>query len=426
MAIPENYNQTMNQLGSEVRQLFIRPEAQAAAAPEGWVTYRGAGEWPAEFIAERAEALGDTTRQAGELTVQVLETGAGSQQEAAEIKLLAQASAQLDVARELLQAAEDQLEEERRGPAAQDLATRSVRSYGLVQAIDELGVALELPLEVPAPLVMRSVADRPKDPEGARTDLETEVRLSLRQIRRQTARSGAIALRTLLKINPDSLVEGVKLISKEAAESLDKLIEDASRVIKRIVDSAVRLILQAYDWVLALLGKDVEAKARQKVKEWIDELKAEPEGDEDTLADTLVIRLYDPEGIRADAASWLKTTTRTPEQINVVAEDVAGIGNRYAEKTARVESFLNGIGVVRALPIPFVKVPQFQVVLAALTLGLLGYTLYNGYDHVDSGRVTFFKKFGVNIPDRVKGVRETVQEGLGAGETQAETPQSGE
>jgi hypothetical protein len=66
------------------------------------------------------------------------------------------------------------------------------------------------------------------------------------------------------------------------------------------------------------------------------------------------------------------------------------------------------VALARAVP-SVSKTPQIQMLVAAVTLNLLGYVLYTGYDHVDSGRITSFNRFGINIPNRVEGVRETVQ-----------------
>ena len=88
-------------------------------------------------------------------------------------------------------------------------------------------------------------------------------------------------------------------------------------------------------------------------------------------------------------------------------------------KTTYAKKLLDGIGLTRSMTlidkIPQLKAlaPQLEIVLTAVTLGVLGYTLYTGYDHVDSGRVQFSQRFGVNIPDRVVGVRATVQKALG-------------
>jgi hypothetical protein len=67
---------------------------------------------------------------------------------------------------------------------------------------------------------------------------------------------------------------------------------------------------------------------------------------------------------------------------------------------------------VRMVPLPFLKLPQAQAVIAGLVAALLAYILFTGYDHVDSGRITFFNKFGVNIPDRVSGVHKTLETAL--------------
>ena len=75
-----------------------------------------------------------------------------------------------------------------------------------------------------------------------------------------------------------------------------------------------------------------------------------------------------------------------------------------------MERLLKVIVFVKALPLA--KTPQGVVVVAAAMLGLVGYAVFAGYTHVDSGRIVFAKRFGFDIPERIAGVRKTVQEAL--------------
>ncbi|HWQ84679.1 MAG TPA: hypothetical protein VN363_08940, partial [Anaerolineales bacterium] len=100
------------------------------------------------------------------------------------------------------------------------------------------------------------------------------------------------------------------------------------------------------------------------------------------------------------------------KNLHQATRSVQELSQKYLEKSNKVSHFLQGIGLVRMVPLPFLKLPQAQAVIAGLVTALLGYLLYTGYDHVDSGRITFFNKFGVNIPDRVSGVHKTIETAL--------------
>ncbi len=406
MATDPNYSRAMSTYAAQVRNVFAPPkELQAETLARGEAL-------PTDFVAERAETLADTTEQAGQVTVTYLEKGLPEEQEAAELKLLAQASAQVRVARELLREANEQA----RAPAAQ-AGQRGVRMLTLQEPLDDLAAALEMPLTVPKAGV-RAIADRPKDLPAAKADLKREVETSVQKIVQQSGRVSAQAVASLFKVDTSLLKQGVALVSKELADTLDQIIKGASTAIGKLLRAGARLLLQAYDWILALLGKDQEQAMRAQVEGWIEQLKSE-QGDDTSLVANLVNNLYTPQKINQDVAGWLETTQVSVEPINQAAETVQGLGVVFVTKTTYAKKLLDGIGLIRSMTlidkIPQLKAlaPQLEIVLAAVTLGVLGYTLYTGYDHVDSGRVQFSQRFGVNIPDRVVGVRATVQKALG-------------
>lgn len=408
MTTEQNYQSAVEAYTSQLRALFTPPEE---TAPAGAAT-RG-GEAPApEVLAERAETLSVTSQRLGEMTSDYLEAEDRALREAAEMKLLAQAIAEFEVGRGLLEIAEEEAE----GPAPGG-PTRALRTATIQQSITELIDVLETPLEAGLQPFLRrttrAIEARPKEPERAKRDLKAEVETSLRDVCRQANKVAGRAARDLLLMDAAVLYEGVALISKDAAELLDKAVAGLSGTIQRLALSGLRLLLQAYDRVLALLGKDVEAQARKQVAEWLEELKQEPEegSSTQTVFERLVNRIYTPDTIVRDVDGWLKTTQTDVNNINQAAETVEGLPEKYRVKTEQVERLLKVVAVAKR--VPMMKTPVPQVIVAAVTLGLLGYTLYAGYDHVDSGRVVFTGRFGFTIPDRVEGVRETAQKALG-------------
>jgi hypothetical protein len=99
-------------------------------------------------------------------------------------------------------------------------------------------------------------------------------------------------------------------------------------------------------------------------------------------------------------------------------EVITTLGARYEAKVSQMQSFFKAAkganAVLLALSAQFPSAAVGIPVVAAVVLGLMGYTLFSGYDHVDSGAVTFFERFQIKIPDRVEGVSGTVHKALGA------------
>jgi hypothetical protein len=350
------------------------------------------------------------------MTAAYLESDDIALREAAEMKLLAQANAEVEVALALLAIAGEEAEGK---PGA---VKRSSRAAGSQMALNELVNVLETPLANGMQPYLRAGAVRGAkaiEPEKAGEELQDQVRRSLRTISRQATKASSSGLDTLLSMDPTLLKQGVALVSKDVSDLIDSVVDGFNDLIRRLATSAIQLLLQAYDWILALLGKDAEQNARKKVHEWIEELRAShtKPGDEDDLAAKLINLIYTPDKINAEVSEWLKGTQASVETLNKTSESVSEIGAKYEAKANRVEDFFKVAGVVRSLPLPVDKIPYVQLAIVAIVLGLMGYTLYTGYDHVDSGAVNFKNRFSVRIPDRVEGVRETVQKSLNVPES---------
>jgi hypothetical protein len=405
MTNQQDYQSTVNSYVEQLRSLFHVPEAMIDRGSAS----RGGGELPAEQLVERAEKLAETSQEFGHLTANYLESDDLSIREAAEMKMLSQAIAEVEIARRLFEVARDETGEKIPGEV-----TRSSRGAAMQRSIEDLIGILERPLEagiaVSGDGQRRGAADPPTDLERARAELQAEVKSSLKLITNQTSKVGGRAVSSLLLMDAALLVQGVSVVSKDLGEWIDKLISGASAAAKRLAQSAFRLLLQAYDWVLELLGKEIEETCRKQVKEWIDELKAGGAEESEGVFEVLLNRIYTPDAIKADVSNWLAATSAEVAVINRTSDAVGELAAKYRAKTDTIDKLLKGIAFAQKAP--FVNTPQGQLIIAAITLSVLGYTIYLGYDHVDSGRLNFYNRFGVNIPDRVEGVRETVQKFL--------------
>jgi hypothetical protein len=402
------YQTALDEFTQQLRGFFAAPEG--AKSLEG-VTRGGGVELSTEVLASRAEILVDASSRLGNLTVGYLDADESQVREAAEMKLLAQANAQAEIALNLFQTAID----ESQGRSAE--VTRSGRTAASQQAIEQLLGVLDAPLEQGLqPFVekglLRGAAET--DPAAARQGLQDSVRRSLKNISRKASQVSTLGLETIFSLDDTLVIKGVALVSQDLADLIDKVVDGFNALLGRLTSAAMRLLLQAYDWVLALIGKDGEQAARQKVKEWIDLLRQGQiqAGSEDTPASQLVEQVYATKAINDLVSQWLSVSQVDASALNQTAGTVDGLSARYEAKIGQVASFLKVASLARSLPLPVDKLPYLQLVIAAVVLGLLGYTLFSGYDYVDSGSVNFFKRFEVHIPDRVEGVSLTVQKAL--------------
>ncbi len=398
------YQASMQAIAGQLNGLFV------GHAPDG-SSFRG-GELALDQISPDLDRLVQLSQQAGEQTARYLEDGSLVEQEAAEYKLLDQAGAQLRVANELLVQAAAASQAAESGTAGGIGQFRAADSATLIVAVDELARAIAQPLDIPIQAV-RGEDDLPEDQDSARVFLARESAASLRSISRQASKIGGEAAQTLLAFNPETLKLGASILGKDVVTWLEETVQSVMVVVRKVIASALELIAQAYDWVVRMLGKDLEDQAKAKVIAWLEDLKKDFAGkDGKTLVEELVTRVFAIDAIQKDVLNWTSTTKAELGALHQATRDVQSLSQKYLQKSNQVSHFLQGIGLVRMVPLPFLKLPQAQAVIAALVTALMAYVLYTGYDHVDSGKITFFNKFGVRIPDRVAGVHKTVETAL--------------
>jgi hypothetical protein len=407
------YQETIAVYTGYLRGLFA--VAPGVSADESIV--RGTVAVPLNVLAERAEQLMGISRELGDMSTAYLEADDAALREAAEMKLLAQSSAEVEVAVALLQTASDE---------AQGQVRQVTRAGGSQRELEALARVLEAPLEegmgpfVDVQALRRAAETTDMTLEEARQAIKDQVRRSLRAISRKAGKTSSLGLDTLFSLDSSLLEQGVSLASKEVGDLIEKMVKGFSELVKRLAASAVRLLLQAYDWVLALIGKDTEAAARKKVHEWIEELRQShtQSGDEEGLADKLVDMLYTTQKIQEDLGRQIDKKGNDVQTLTTTAATIMSLGSRYEAKASQMESFFKAAkganSVLLALSAKFPAAAAGLPVVAMVVLGLTGYTLFSGYDHVDTSSANFFNRFQINIPDRVEGVSGTVTKVLKA------------
>lgn len=407
MIDPHSYQDVSNAYAAQLRNFFTPPETVGTAE-----TRRAGTGVPVELLAERGETLAETSQQLGEMTTDYLAAEILAQREAAEMKLLAQAIAELETAQALLEEAE---EETKRKSTAQETTRRAGVATSQQTSLEQLASILEAPLESGIePLLpettRRAATNLPTEPAQAKATLQKTVEMSLKSICRETSKAGWRTMNDLWLMDAAALRQGIAFVSQDAAELLDKIIEGLGGLILRLVKAALRLLGKAYTWIRALLGKELEEEARHQLGGWLEKLKQEQEQTDEGLFSKLVNRMYGFTALQSEVQNWLQTTQADVNQVNQATEGVDALAKRYQPKTKQVERLLTVIAFIKRLPA--LKTPQGQVIVTAVMLGVLGYIFYIGHDHVRDGRIVLNEQFSFNIPDRVEGVRKVVQKAL--------------
>lgn len=354
------------------------------------VISRGVGEISMETLVERADTIAEFSAQMIPLADEYLRSDDPALREGISMQFLAQASAELEIATELLQITDEKIEH---APAV----TRSVRSTELQSAIDDLETIMATPITDGIPI------------KSARSGGATTVELAKQALSEKTALSakaiskhvqdlgGDIAFNLVIKSDWGVVLEGAGLIGKGFAAQLEKLREGAGAFLKRAVAVARKTLLNVYDKLLALLGKDLESQARQKIKEWLEKIESDEKIE---LFDSLVDKMYRVDGLNNELKVCLEETQADLARLNDTTQRVGNIADKFIILISKAQSLERILILAKAI-----KMPQVLTIIAGLQITLLAVVVYGGYDYIGYRERRF--------PNLTQGVGEVLQSNIG-------------
>lgn len=382
------YEEAVQDYLSRFRSLRGAPPAPAE------VVTRGAGEVAAETLIEQADEIADVSASMVDLAQGYLESPNPLLREGISGQLLAQAAAELQVAAELLRIAEGG------EPGPPRPVTRAVRGAALRDAIGALEKAMEVPMSnglAPPARIRRAAVTPPATLDQAKDALQQAASTTTGAITQRVVEVGGdIAFNLVFNTEWAAVIQSAGLVSKDIANLLDKVKEGAGVLFQRAVTVAAKTLLNVYDKILALLGKDVEDQARGRIQEWLEEIKQQGKIE---LFDQLVGRLYRVEEFKAELPGWLKETKADPDRIGVTTEAVRALSDKFIVLMGRINAIGDVVGLAK-----FIQAPQVLVVITGMRIVLLAVLVYAGYDYIGYREPRF--------PNLTKGVAEVIRESL--------------
>ncbi len=383
------YEEAAQDYLAKFKALRETPPAPAA------VVRRGAGEIAADTLIERAAAIADISAGMMPLARGYLESRDFNQREGISAHLLTQAAAELQLASELLEIIQEG--ETKKPPSA---TRRSARGVALREAISTLEQSMAFPVPQgisPYVKVKRSAPGRTATVGQAKAELQKQAATTTGSISQRVIEfGGSVALNLISKTEWPAVINGVGLLGKEISEKLEAIKEGLDTLLAKAVAAVAKTLLNVYDKIMALLGKDIEDKIRKQIQEWLEKIKKEGKID---LFDSLVNKLYRLDSFKRDLVGWLEKTNADMEMMNKTAQEVGILGNKFAVLVGRMGMVENVIGLAK-----LIKIPQVLAILAGIQAGLLGVVVYSGYDYIGYKQARF-----LNL---TKGVAEVIKENL--------------
>ena len=289
----DTYERAAQELLAGYDELLLVPRG----APEGVP--------PAEQL---VHAGGRITTASPILTAQaagLLAKGSALEREGASGHLIAQASAELQLAAELLRYSSAVPADTPGG------MTRAARGAALRQVGDGLRQAMSVPASAGlAPFVpaMRGAGPLPQDALAAAELLRRSVTQANRAISRQVVDlGGEIAFDLVMQTRWAAVLDGASLLRGDAASKLEEVRKGLGGLVEQAAATAEKALLNVYDKVLTLLGKDMEDAARKQVRTWLEKIKED--GKIELLAE-LVDKFYRVDVFQGELEGWIAGSYR--------------------------------------------------------------------------------------------------------------------
>lgn len=360
-----------------LQELFAPPPAPVRGRPAHFV--------PADELAARADRLAAAAAMLSQETSGYLSAEDLDQRVGAEQHLLAQATANLQVADGLLAAA---------AAAGEVAATEGTRSPAAPQAVFEPLVALlATPLdEVGAMARSLPASTRSQRATATPAELVAAANLAIEAILDGVASYGRDVLAGMVGLDTALLKQAAGIISQELSELVAKLGEEGSKLLAK----AVTFIVQAYDNLLAALGQDTTSEMRRRAAELLQRLQ------QGEVIESVLRTLFEVPKAEQRIRALVEASQAAPAVLGQISVGVAALPAGFAARTKLANQLLAALGVlkhVRAVQLPLVELAR-----AALYVALLGFVLYVGGDYVDAPRL---ERLG-----RVPGVVQVVANGL--------------
>jgi hypothetical protein len=395
---------------AQLRALFVEPallDAPAAPAPAS------------DGLAARAEQFVQTSQAMGGLLRTSLTSADLAVQQLAELDLLTHAAAGLESARCLLAATPPATLDSALLDGVPDARAPAIpNSLSVLADQFEAGPSLAVPAGLldAAPTTAEAAAAPVADLEQVRQQLAQQASQAVDSITARAVSVATAGIQDLLLLNGPTILAGVKLLGSQAQALLGESVAAIAGLVRRLAESAISLLAQALDSVLALVGAD--AQARTQVGTWFDQIRSQIPSPSAALpiVTPLVRRILASEAVKHDVEQAISHSDSgslaadPTDRLDRVRSAVEKLPPSYDSISQRVTQVLSIVTLVKVAPL--VSTPQGQVVVAAVLTGLVGYALYSGYCHVDTGRISFGDRFGFDIPERTIGVRATVMRTL--------------
>lgn len=387
MSSPPNYSAVAAEYAKGVTELFLPPSIQDLGSDRGGISVA-----PDELSA-RAEKLLPISGELTESASARLTDADEAVRADAELKLLAKAATDLEIAELLYKAAENEATSQ-----SVDAATVPDRSMEVdVRSIkDNLSVILRQ--QAPEKLPMDRTGGANQDLSAIRRQTTTEIEDTIDLIVKRAAKGAQPAIGGLIGLGVSQVAGAIGVFGKNIADMLG-----AGETLSRWYDLIRAYAVKAYESILALLGSAAQVVST-KVLEWVNQLAGKWTGElkEGKLLEKWLGALYQSEQTKQQLGAVVAKSPAPDEAFSTVMEKAKTLNNlfeqqiKWSGKVLRWMPTLSGLAAV--------AIPNGTLLVLVMYMALGGYIIVSGADYVDAPGLTFM--------ERVDGIRHVVEDSL--------------
>jgi hypothetical protein len=339
----------------------------------GGTVATGSGGVPADVLIGRAEEIAGISTGMIQLAQGYLESADPVIREGIRGHFIDQATAELMLGIELLQIAE---EEQTGRPST--AATRATSSAALWESISAVEKSSSVPVSDGISVGTSYRATDAATVGEAASAVKQAVDASASSISHRVQELGGdIAFDLVIGTQWTEVIQGAALFNKDIARLLESVKVGAGALFSKAVTAAARTLLNVYEKVVALLGKDVETAARGKIREWLDQIK---QANKIELFASLIETLYGMDAIIKSVERELKQPNASLEILNRTADAVKALSDKFIVLVGRIRKLEDAMRLGK-----LIRIPQVLLVIVALQLALLAAVVYEGHAYLAKG-----------------------------------------
>jgi hypothetical protein len=330
----------------------------------------GSGGVPADVLIERAEEIAGISTGMIQLAQGYLESTDPMIREGIRSHFIDQASAELMLGIELLQIAE---EEQTGKPST--AAARATSSAALREAISAAEKSSSIPvacgISVGASYRLTDAATSGEAVSAVKQSVDTSASIISHRVQEL---GGDIAFDLVIGTQWAEVIQGAALFRKDIAKLLESIKAGTGALFSKAVTAAAKTLLNVYEKVVALLGKDEETTAQGKIREWLDQIRQANRID---LFGSLIETLYGVDAIKKSVERELKQSSASIEILNRTADAVKAISDKFIALVGRIRKLEDAMRLGK-----LIKIPPVLLVIVALQLDLLAALVYEGHAYI--------------------------------------------